>query len=522
MASKTFFVTDRWLPRIGGFIALLLVGAALVLLQVSIAANGLLFYLPFYGLIAIAAVIAAATLPLASGSDRLCLGATAVFGGYIVLRALTSPAGYFARADLYSVLAALTIYGLTVTAFSSATRRIALIVALLAFAICHVLVSLVQFGIGQNFILFSFLQNLPVGQRGRGLYENPDHLAGLLEVIGILGLSIACWSRRPSWARVLIGYLALVSYVGLALTASRGGYVSAAASFIIFVALSVTALQAGGASLFRKYGIIGLIVLVSAFVGAGFLIQQSASLSQRVANIVDPDHTRFDLWRASIDQWKLQPVTGTGSGTYRFYGRKFRAPRMQMDPVVVHNDYLQLLCEYGLIGAVAFLVFFFAHLRQGWRNFARFGPDRLAAGCDPLSDRLALNIGALSAIGAYAVHSIVDFNLHVPANALVVAFLFGILGNAGTTPGSKIPQTSATLVAQICPRSPWSNSALSVCAFVAGRILRGTGVHVAGGRRSCRRGRVGEQGVGLRSAKSLQLLLSGARSSRARRRKTAG
>lgn len=441
---STFFAI--WVPRAGGFTTLLLVGAALLLLQVSIAANGLFFYLPCYGLIAIAAVIAFATLPLTSRPDPLCLCTSAVFGGYMLLRAITSPAPYVARADLYSVLAALVVYGLTLTALSTAARRIALIIALLAFAICHVLLSLIQFGIGQNFIVVPFLQTLQIGDRGRGLYENPDHLAGLLEVIGILGLSIACWSRRPSWLRVVVGYLALVAYVGLALTGSRGGYLSAAASFIIFIGLSVIALQAGGASLFRKYGIVGFIVLFSAFAGAGYLMNQSAALSQRVANIVDPDHTRFDLWRASIEQWKLQPLTGTGSGTYLFYGRQFRAERVQTDPVVVHNDYLQLLCEYGLIGAVAFLAFFFVHLRYGWQNFVRFGRDRLAAGSWPLSDRLALNIGALSAIGAYAVHSIVDFNLHVPANALVVAFLFGILGNPGATPGAKILQTNGTLV----------------------------------------------------------------------------
>ena len=46
------------------------------------------------------------------------------------------------------------------------------------------------------------------------------------------------------------------------------------------------------------------------------------------------------------------------------------------------------------------------------------------------SNRLALNIGALCAIGAYVVHSAVDFNLHIPANALLLAFVFGIVANA--------------------------------------------------------------------------------------------
>ena len=44
-----------------------------------------------------------------------------------------------------------------------------------------------------------------------------------------------------------------------------------------------------------------------------------------------------------------------------------------------------------------------------------------------VSHDLALNIGALSAIAALLLHSVVDFNMHIPANALLVAFLFGLL-----------------------------------------------------------------------------------------------
>lgn len=422
----------------------MLAGAGLILLQVSVAANGLLFYLICYAVIAIAAIIAFAMLHPASGADSACLCATAVFVGWIGIRALTSPAPYVARADLYLLLAAIAVYGLTVTALSSSGRRIALIILLLAFGVCHVLVALVQFGIGENFIVAPFLRGLEVGERARGFYENPDHLAGLLEIIGIFGLSIAWWSRWPKWTKVLVGYLAAACYIGLALTASRGGYLSAAASFVIFIVLSLIALRAGGASLFRKYGLIGLSVLAAALIGGWFLMGQSPALRKRVEEIVAVDNTRLDLWRASIEQWKLQPLTGTGSGTYLFYGRQFRAERMQMDPVVVHNDYLNLLCEYGLIGAATFALFFFAHLRYGARSFVRLGPKRLAAGSSPVSDRLALNIGALSAIGAYIVHSMVDFNMHVPANALVIAFVFGILAEPGATAGSTLPAVRLT------------------------------------------------------------------------------
>ncbi|MDQ6623425.1 MAG: hypothetical protein M3Y86_08070, partial [Verrucomicrobiota bacterium] len=135
---------------------------------------------------------------------------------------------------------------------------------------------------------------------------------------------------------------------------------------------------------------------------------------------------------AAIDQWKLSPIVGAGSGTYQFYGRQFRDPSMQGDPSFVHNDYLHLLAEYGLLGGVAFLIFLGAHLRQGWLAFVSLGPKRIAAGSYLVSDRFALTLGALCAVAACAVHSAFDFNLHIPANALVVAAVFGLLANPGT------------------------------------------------------------------------------------------
>ena len=336
----------------------------------------------------------------------------------------------------------LTLYGLTVSALDTSARRIALIVSLLAFGVVHVLVSVIQTGFGENLRFVSSLETIEGSQRATGLYVDPDHLAGLLEVLGIFGLSLTWWSRWPSWARVFVGYLAGICYFGLILTGSRAGYLSGAGSLILFVVLSLVVLRSGGTTLLVRFGGSGLILLTAAVVAAGLFVHQSPHLRERVSNLVSDDG-RLDLWRAAIEQWKLQPLLGTGSGTYRFYGRQFRAERMQADPGYVHNDYLQLLCEYGLVGVGGFVLFFGSHLRQAWRSFVRLGPQRVAAGGWPLSDRLALNIGALCAIGAYVIHSAVDFNLHIPANALLLAFAFGVAAEPGISQTSEVPQLPA-------------------------------------------------------------------------------
>lgn len=440
------FRQRHWLPRIGEILILTCIALALLLLQVSIVGKGLLHSLPSYGLVALAALLAYVVNRAPSRANIVCLAATAGFCGYIALRAITSPTGYYARADLYLVLAALVVYGLTVTILSSASKRLILICALLAMAVCYVFAGLAQFWRGENFMGVPPLHGFEVTQRASGLYRNPDHLSGLLEVLGIFGLSITCWSRLPKWAKVATGYLTLICYVGVALTGSRGGYLSVVVSLLVFATLSFMMLRSAEKQVLRKYAAIGLIVVAAVLLGGGALMLQDSSLRKRVAQVVTPDSTRFDLWRASIEQWKLQPVFGTGSASYRFYGRQFRAERMQADPVVVHNDYLHLLCEYGLVGVAAFGIFIWAHLRQGWHSFVRYGPRRVTTEHLPFGNHLALTLGALGAIAAYAMHSVVDFNLHVPANALLVAFVIGLLAESGNRAGAAGARVPAILV----------------------------------------------------------------------------
>ncbi|MGC3989296.1 MAG: hypothetical protein QM796_06390 [Chthoniobacteraceae bacterium] len=104
---------------------------------------------------------------------------------------------------------------------------------------------------------------------------------------------------------------------------------------------------------------------------------------------------------------------------------------IQNDPIFVHNDYLHLLTEYGIAGAICMAFLVVTHLTHGLRWFQRITKLELAQRGEASSHRLALQIGALSAMSAYLAHSVVDFNLHIPANALLMAFIFGMIANPG-------------------------------------------------------------------------------------------
>jgi O-antigen ligase len=319
---------------------------------------------------------------------------------------------------------------------------------LLLIGMAHVLIGAIQFRNGDNFMPIPFLQRFDYERRASGFYACPNHLAGLLEVLGVFGLSISCWSRLPAWAKLLTAYATATCYFGLILTGSRGGYLSALGSLLLFIALSGTVLRQASTRLFWRVGGPGIVIAGLIGLAAFFSIHKNAYLFERTQNMFAGSArlARLEMWKAAIQQWKLQPFFGTGSGTYLYYGRQFRSFQPEADPVYVHNDYLQLLAEYGLAGGALFLIFLGSHLANGWKNFQRLGPRRVVVSRNLLSNSLALNLAALGAVAAYIVHSFVDFNLHIPANVLLLAFVFGLLANAGAQHQPEQPQLRRSII----------------------------------------------------------------------------
>ena len=420
---------------IGRSVEILAVGllaVALGLIQTLIGGTRLIFSLPAYAILASVGLLTIFVFRQPKPRPaQICLVSSAIFFGYILARAFFSPVAYTARPDVYAVLGGLIVYLFVACIGTSAKLRATVVIVLLALALVHVLIGAIQFRDGNNFMLIPFLQRFDYGRRASGFYVCPNHLAGALEVLGIFGTSLVCWSRFPTWSKLLIGYASAICYVGILLTASRGGYASTIASLFVFAALSLIVLRRAGGRLFWSIG--GISVLAALIIGgaAVLFVKKSDFLADRAQNALSTARIRLDLWHAAIEEWKSQPLVGTGSGTYLYYGRMFRTERMQQDPINAHNDYLHLLGEYGAVGGALFLFFLGTHLHGGWRNFQRLGPKRVVVSHNLLSTSLALNVGALGALAAYIVHSFVDFNLHIPANALLLAFVFGVLANVG-------------------------------------------------------------------------------------------
>jgi O-antigen ligase len=120
------------------------------------------------------------------------------------------------------------------------------------------------------------------------------------------------------------------------------------------------------------------------------------------------------------------PVLGAGLGTLQVIFPKYET---LYDGTIVnhaHNDYVEVLAETGAIGALICACFLILLLGDAWK---------CTSGAKNTTD-LALHIGALSACCALLAHSFVDFNLHIPSNALLF-LLQSALATSTFTPGGR-------------------------------------------------------------------------------------
>ncbi len=354
------------------------------------------------------------------------------------------------------------------------------IYVILAIAAASVGVAGIQFFKGHNFMPFGFLPRGDYGARASGFFGCPNHLAGFLEVAMLFALSIACWGRSSLLIRIVMGYASAMCAAGILLTGSRGGYASTITGLAAFGFIS---LLVAGKWLRREFWYATAISAVLGATAVGYVIQSAVRKSEFLQYRVESANldigVRADLARAAFKQFQINPWFGTGSRTYLYHGREFRTQLILADPIFAHNDYAQLLGEYGLIGFGTMALFVVLHLRSGWKTLASAAVSNAPKIRDPQSKRrsekgsrsrsawravedveakrleqvqvsfkgsnsIALTAAALASVAAYAVHSLVDFNLHIPANACMMAFVFAVLVNPGgtSTPGSAVDNGS--------------------------------------------------------------------------------
>jgi O-antigen ligase len=256
-----------------------------------------------------------------------------------------------------------------------------------------------------------------------GTYINRNHFAGLMNMcIPVsIGLFLSSITSRVKARRFLFLYFLfagiVVMVLGLIFSMSRMAQLSLVAA-VLFVLLLMVA---------TKTRRTALPIVLALVLGLGFvwgMWKGLAPVEERWQTIETSYEDRSLVWQTTLKLIKNFPMTGTGLGTYELAYPPYKPQKLGaliMDHA--HNDYLEFLSEVGLIGFIPWLAFFLLFLASSVRALLRRR--------NPYS--IFLGASGLAAIVALLVHSLADFNLQIPANAMLLFLLMGLTWRAVNT-----------------------------------------------------------------------------------------
>jgi len=249
-----------------------------------------------------------------------------------------------------------------------------------------------------------------------GPYVNPVNFAGAMElaVPWLAGYAFMV-ARRTGGGWLALFRSPIFACGALLCTVAGLATASKFAAPLLIGSLSLLALLSASSLKRRLQWLAGIAVV---WVGA-FVVLSTTRLGERTQEFIDAiggdlgEARRLVSWKASTAMIQDFPLTGSGFGSFREVFPRYIPSGEPLTWNQLHNDYLEVLVEGGLVAAVLLVWLVLAF----WWRVVR-SPDG--------HSRSALNlehIGMLMGLGALSIHAFVDFNHQIPGNALLFVAL---------------------------------------------------------------------------------------------------
>jgi len=271
--------------------------------------------------------------------------------------------------------------------------------------------------------LFGIIQDLtwngkmfwifPLTHRGRpfGPYVNSNHFAGYIGMLIPLsvGYLFTLGSKYSLSLKSLLLFAILVMAGALFSSSSRAGIISTLLS-LIFMGFLIVKLKSAKIEKQIPFAFVVLFLIGLAWFGSSHIVDSLSHLN-------DPSwEARLWVWKGTIKIIKDFPFLGTGFGTFVHIFPKYRLPETKVFFSYAHNDFLELLSEGGVLGFLLITISLFFFLKNTVKLlFSR-------------RDTWAINltVGSLSSLFGIFIFSFFDFNLHIPANVVLLCVIVGL------------------------------------------------------------------------------------------------
>jgi O-antigen ligase len=279
-----------------------------------------------------------------------------------------------------------------------------------------------------------------------GPYVNHNHYAGLMEMLAPFALVLAATHFTSANRKIAAAGIAALMAASIFLSGSRGGMAAFVAQMLVLGVLFVRKRQGNWRQPLMLGAFLALLIVFLAWLGGNELTRRLASIHSEAREEISGG-VRLSIDRDCLRMLIKRPFLGWGLGAFPIVYPEFRSFYTTFFVNQAHNDYLQLLVETGLAGfsiAVWFLVLVFRRAAGKLENWTE-----TASG--------ALTVAALLGCVGILVHSFVDFNLQVPANAALFYVLCAIAASGPLQePQRRRVLRRHNLIVQPSPETPAS------------------------------------------------------------------
>lgn len=262
-----------------------------------------------------------------------------------------------------------------------------------------------------------------------GPFVNRNHFAGFVELTLPVGLALMVFRGIRRDMIPITTVLTVVPVSAMILSGSRAGIICLAFEIGV-LGMFVRLRRAREGPRMAVVGIVGFAaVALIVWVGAGRAIERFSSLHSNEVT----QGRRASMLRGALRVFLEHPIRGCGLGT--IVAAYPRYETMYDGKVVdhVHDDYVEELAETGLLGGLCGIAFLWLLFRGARKSFE----------AEQGHFSRGLHVGAIVALSGILLHSFVDFNLHIPSNALLF-LLAAVLATSAPLPtdGGKPRQRS--------------------------------------------------------------------------------
>jgi len=348
--------------------------------------------------------------------------------GYMAARAWFSPVKGLAVADL--MLMALCCGSFVVCALHGNWKRFVsvLMIGLGVLVAVNALVALLQF----RDPAFSVLPGHRNSMEPSGFFPHRNYFANFQVVAGLWlgGLAAFGGAGLSKWLRVGTGVAALMSLASVPLSQSRGGVVALGVGVVVLMALAAYASsrRKGHSGSWLLLAAPVLIVLMA--VGAFKLLNRVQSERRTGTGVEDTlsEAGRFQYAQKALEGAMNHPFFGGGSRSvswenYQYWSHKTNG-YVSADLVFAHNEPVQTIADYGLLGFLLVLVAVAGLLTIG---MIRLGEEARRSG----DGRAGMILGCVAAGVAMLVQCQFSFVFHLAPGAMLFGAVMGLLAAGG-------------------------------------------------------------------------------------------